>query len=262
MKILHNLLFIFLIIIYLSCENKETGHLKDTQTGKDTILTEKTPLPTANTLEKRQMDSNLLRIISKFQDTTFAPFGKISEGVLEQTKKGIELHTEEVRLLTQYVAAHWSLDFPKFYLKKFYEIDSAKQINQYKNWLQNNNSEGNIIQTTIYANQKMNFYGETDLLFWTLHHRTAEACPFAEGQVIFATIVHEGQLGDTFILASRLSAGDAPISSETTVQTLLLGDASMKLAYHQEVHEDNTLIKKERKVCKMSIKDGKVRFEK
>lgn len=250
------------MMLCVSCDAEKTIQSKNIVASKESVFVKTDTQHTVIPIKEKQLkDSILIALISKFQDTTFAPFGKISKKALVQTKKGKELHNKDVRRLTKHLAKHWSLDFPRFYLQKFYEIDTAKQINHYKDWLQTNGSEGNIVQATVYANQKMDFYGETDLLFWTLHHRTAEACPFAEGQVVFATIVHQGQIGDTFVIASRLSAGDAPISSEATVQTLLLGDASMRLAYHQEVREENQLIEQKRKVCKIKIQEGQVKFE-
>lgn len=254
--------FILLMVLCFACGSAKEREPKETQTTKkDTISPKTTPLAIAELTKEAQLDSNLVKLMAKFQDTTFAPFGKISPKEFEQTKRGKALQGKEVKLLTQHLADHWSLDFPRFYLQKFYEIDAAKRKKQYKNWLQENGSEGNIIQAQVYANRKIDFYGKTDLMVWSLHHQTVEACPFAKGQVIFATIIHDGNVGKTFVLASYLSAGDAPISSEATVQTLLFGDASMTLAYNKVVYEDNTLIEKKRKTCKVRIQAENVNFE-
>jgi hypothetical protein len=257
-KITHFSLICLFTIFNFACgaEKKVQDNEVKTSVKADSLVS--TVIP--KVMPKIEMDSTLAALAPKFQDTTFAPFGKIGKKDLEKTKNGQALNAKEVKALTQKLVKHWTIDFPKFYLKKFDEIESATRRGTYKEWLQDNGNEGNIIFAKAYSNSKIHFYGNIDFLIWTLHHRTAEACPFAEGIVVFATTVIEGKIGETFVLASDLSAGDAPISSETKLQAQHLADESLKLTYSQEVYEDDALIEKKRRTCTLKIQPSGILF--
>jgi len=96
----------------------------------------------------------------------------------------------------------------------FYFFDSLKVNDGYESFMEVIDI-GMMIRSDAFIAQKVIVDDSTSILLWIVDYATYEACPYASGKVLYASVLRNNVVTSCTILGEDSSGADAPIWSET-----------------------------------------------
>ena len=100
-------------------------------------------------------------------------------------------------------------------LLNFYEIDSIKLSGGYDEYVENLDL-GMMKESDAYIDRKIKLDDSTTLLVWYLTYSTYEACPYASGTLLFASVLYDNVVTSSTLIGENSGSGDAPYWGETS----------------------------------------------
>lgn len=165
----------------------------------------------SDSLPAASLSTELAAVAAHFRTSDSWPYTTDSAKVDDITGLADSLSASEVKQLAQHWTKHALTDPGEWDTKEFYKIDSLKDKKAYGKY-----TESLDIGMTKYANayalNKLTPDPKTTILVWGLWTSSYEACPFSDDKSVYCTVIRDGQVGETFLLARQMSAGDAPVS--------------------------------------------------
>lgn len=151
--------------------------------------------------------------------------------------KNFKLNSSQVQFLSSVLKEN-NDQSNSYYLKGYYEIETAKKERKYTQFLETLDI-GMMKDANCFAIGKIEFGDSMAILLWKIEYSSYEACPFFQGTRFYSTLVAEGKVKETIQLASKESTGDAPMFSETHQDAFIQKNGYLKYHSQSKVFEDD-----------------------
>lgn len=226
----------FAALLFTACGGNEPT--SETQTPADTTSTAasadtvvETPTAQAPVVEP---NAELMAIMPKFIAEDALPFNPGEwEDEYDIFEEMDALNSDEVRLLTTNMLKHKLNEQCLWDLNHFYMIDSLQTNELYDDYVANIDI-GMIQEAGAKALWKYSLANGNEILTWTVNYSTYEACPYAAGDLVFATVVKDGNVASCTLLNEKMSAGDPPVGMSRNLRGLLNADGLITLNLTEE----------------------------
>lgn len=203
-------------IFFASCGGDKTNEENVKQDSTQTAVT---------------FDPALEKILPLFEEVKAFPYK--TDTVILHHAEGDSLVTAQVKILATNWFKHALTDAAAVHLADFYMIDSVRAKGKYSQW-----TETLDIGMTKFANahalHKIQLDEKTWILTWKLTTSSFEACPYFSGTDIYATLVYEGKVTESFVLGEEMGAGDPPVSMSGWLTSELTADGKITLHGFEE----------------------------
>ncbi|MBN2683591.1 MAG: hypothetical protein JXR58_13935 [Bacteroidales bacterium] len=155
-----------------------------------------------------------------------------------ESASGIELKTKDVKILAKNILEHEINQNAQWGLDCFYLVDSLKINKLYEKYLATIDI-GMVKYGDAYFLGKLEINRNTMLLIWMTNFSSYEACPFFAGLQIFGTLVYNGNISNSTLLAEQMAAGDAPVGMHRLVYCSIESSGTgTYYNYQEETDED------------------------
>lgn len=228
------------VLLTACSDNNQNRHSPD--------IDQQTEITTPVTV-RSSFPSSLNDIENRF-DIADLPF-VIDSVFLEQVKGHDTLTRSSVKKIIQHLEQYDILDI-QYDLENFYEIDSLKAAGSYEEWKEGLDL-GNTKYSDFYALNRIKIDEQNEYLLTALTEQSYEACPYHYGTWVFATLIHRGEIGKTFIIAEQSGGGDPPVSGHTTIYAEIKTDGTILMNYRDVSDEDMDAPEVELTTGKISI---------
>ena len=176
--------------------------------------------PDSNSIELElpgESSAELQELLKYFQDSMNTPLLLDSNYIQEKAgQEETKLSFEQLKQLTLEGFANSIAQENEYLIKAAIRIDSLKLINEYEAYVEKIDI-GMIQEASSFGNGLLELTPNRKLLIWQINYKTYEACPFAEGSIVFGTLLENTEIGGTIQLAEKSSGGDPPAWNETFV---------------------------------------------
>lgn len=230
MTTLSKLIVYTLIVFIYACGNQ--AEVKDN-------------LTLADTLAKAGITSEENSLLSKFPEINGMTY-KLTADEIEDLKKGDTLHWADVSALSNNIVKENIFAGINDGLEAFRIIDSVKQAEKYKKWL-----EKQELAATIYADAfsigKLKTGENSWILFWMLSYSTEQQCPYASTTSVMATSFVNNEPQQTILFAEIEGATDAPVSFSGKTSGTFDGSKITLVQHDEEENGDPETIFYDRK---------------
>ena len=122
-------------------------------------------------------------------------------------------------------------------VEEFLVIDSIKQTGTYATWADQRDI-GQTKYSNAYLLHKIHLSDTSDIITWAITYATLEACPYASGTIIFATIFYKGIATSCTLIGEDMGAGDPP-SGMTRVITGNISEEGKISLHLKEISTDS-----------------------
>lgn len=177
------------------------------------------------------MDPALEKVLPHFAEATF-PY-QTDTTVLAHIPEKDSLVSAEVRLLSTSWMQHQLTDGVGGELSDFYTIDSVRCKGLYSKWADTLDI-GMTKFSNVYPLHKLKLNDKTWILTWALRSASYEACPYFSFTNVYATLVYEGKVAQSFILGEVMGAGDPPSAMNRRLTSELTADGKITLKEFEE----------------------------
>ncbi len=189
------------------------GESTTASTNSDTTQTDTTVVMLPNIA----IDLNAL--LSKFTTSTNEPFLQDTLYLAEYVSMSdtTALTTDEIKYLSyNYIENEMSFS-GKSSIDDAMFFDSLKANKEYEGYIEVIDI-GMMKDAKAYVAQKVVLDETTSLLLWFVDYGTYEACPFASGKVLYASVFQNNEVKSCTLVGEDSSSGDAPYwSSDMTL---------------------------------------------
>ena len=193
------------------------------------------PADTARQVVAPKLDPAMEKLLAHFKDNNNFPV-VIDSMHVANINKGDSLGTNEVKLL----AKKWSGDSLQqnltYVLHDFYMIDSIKAKGAFTKWA-GTLDIGMTKFSNAYALVKIKFDDNTTILLWGLKTSTYEADPFTDVSTVYFTLLYNGAVTETSILAQLTASGDPPSMASGMTNGTLTKDGKISMEDAEEVDD-------------------------
>jgi hypothetical protein len=210
-------------VLFSACTNSGAEKQAITVEKKDTLIIH---------------DEELRRTAALFKEGTL-PF-TADTALLYHLIKYDSLGTKEVQALAKQWFKHDLVSVVNYEFTDFYKIDSIKATGHYAKWCETLDI-GMTKFANAYAVCKLKIDSTTYALVWAMHTSSYEACPYSIVYTTYFTLIHKGDVGETFVLGQYMSAADAPASMERTINGALLANGTFNLMFKETQDEGDSL---------------------
>ena len=116
-------------------------------------------------------------------------------------------------------------------------IDSLIEHDAYEEYEQSLDL-GQIATDYMYPIEKYKIANETYLLVTMRNYHTYEACPYGYGMYFYGTLIKNGNIISTSLIAENSGGGDPPVSAYTKIYSEVTDKGTFKATYLNVVEED------------------------
>lgn len=125
----------------------------------------------------------------------------------------------------------------EYEVKSFFEIDSLKQNGKYAHWADQRDI-GEMKYGNAYLLHKLHVNDTTDIITWAVTYGTFEACPYASGSIIFASIFYNGKVSSCVLVGEDMAAGDPPVGMTRLVTGNIAQNGKISISLREVNTED------------------------
>lgn len=170
------------------------------------------------------------------------------------------LKSPVIKVLSQHMADDKATTDVLFNLKDFFRIDSVKSDGKYQQYC-DSLEIGMTKNVMAYAIYKVKLDSNTVLLAWGLHSMSYEACPNLVSSTLYYTVMHKGQITETFCSGSAVWFADPPSMARTITTSRLLQDGSFTTDFTNVVGDSDSLTAEiSHETRNYLLKDGHIKF--
>lgn len=160
-------------------------------------------------------------------DTTEWPY-VIDTTLLDSVRTYDSLSGEQVLWLYAQLDTSELIESVEYEVKSFFEIDSLKQNVKYAEWAEKRDI-GEMKYGNAYLLHTLHLNDTTDIITWSVTYGTYEACPYASGNLIFATIFYNGKVSSCVLVGEDMAAGDPPVGMSRLVTGTISNTGNISL---------------------------------
>jgi hypothetical protein len=204
--------YIFLIaILFVSCNSQDSDNKKQQVSTDSSFISTKTAAT---------FDDKLFKLLSLplSIDTTF----------IIKLDTNDRIPFEQLRALRAQFLDNELSNSIAYNINTFCEIDSLKQIGEYKKYV----DSLTIGMTKISIGYKIgciDFKNNSKLFIWGLTSSSYEACPFYNGTLVIGTFVNEARQNTHFLLGEISGFGDPPSMGNSELTAKINSDGKIEI---------------------------------
>ena len=227
-------------------DNKTTDSKKNVSETKDTLSIERD----TNKVIVEVVDSSLLKEMIPIKSTTLAKYKyeyNISDLVFDEElldhydeaswSDSLKLTSNEIKELATTFTKDDLSEYLSYHFNSASMIDSLIEHNAYEEYEQNLDL-GQIATDYMYPIKKYKIENETYLLVTMRNYHTYEACPYGYGMYFYGTLIKNGNIISTSLIAENSGGGDPPVSAYTKIYSEVTEKGAFKATYLNVVEED------------------------
>lgn len=201
-----------------SCGNSENGPEEDTESAInsiDSIAADSLLTGPGIYLEPSDLIDVEHLLSLNFKDSFSVPLNIDSTFIAEiDAEKSEKLSAAEMSFLTQHFMAEGIAEWGMWDIEKAMKIDSLRRSGELEAYWDNLDI-GMIKNSDAFAGEKIYLDSHRWIYLWGIDYSTFEACPYAEGRVIYGTLIVDGKVSNCYLLGEESNGGDPPSWGET-----------------------------------------------
>ena len=235
-----------MLLAVVSCDNKEADKKNNQKDTTDTLG------------DKAIYEDNVL--VSVFTEYNKLPYNADSAFItkVSEDEKFQSLSSAEVEMLFKSYKEMNITMGAEYDISNFFKIDSLKTSGKYEEYVESLDI-GMMKESVARAAHRIKIDENTELLTWYLTYSTYEACPYASGTMMFATIMYYGQFGEGIVLADQMGAGDPPSTMSRSLVGKINQNGKIELNLVQEngdEDENGPITEITKKSCVFQLNEG------
>lgn len=194
---------------------------------------------------------SILKIFSEEKDTDL----KFDEAFFKnevETSKKTKLSYKFIELFNKTLSNDSLTQDESYYLESYLKIEDLKKNNKYDKYVETLDlgMMKDAVASPIFRTTIADTLG---LVFWTLSFSSYEACPYFQGESVFATLYCHEKPVSTFVIAKQESSADAPMGSNVNIFSSVSKSGVIKQNYTSEVFEEETIVEKNKRSHKYQL---------
>ena len=252
--------FLFALGLLVSCGSKTTSHNDQedsAEISQDTALIESDIDTIA--IEQVNFSNEVAELLPFFLDTLSLPLDIDSNYIQSRGEhKGKQLEYKQLSILAANGMVNSVALDNQYIIETAIRIDSLKSVNQYDDYVANIDI-GMIQEAGSYAQAILQISETRQILLWQMDFSTYEACPYASGDIVFGTLIENGELKNTIELAEVSGGGDPPVWNDTYINARITEDMVEQYVYYsygESVDEGEDIIETNEQEYKIEIKEN------